>query len=161
MARRAFGEVARRTRALFTTGRRVCDGVDGRLRYELRATWLGGTRILDRLERAEFDVVRASSDPRRDGRGRDRLARHPVELTAAVARDTSFYYSFLVLPPEKRRAIVAVWDFCRAVDDAVDEAAGTTDGQAGRGAWRAGAVSWRAASTAERPRRRRGARCSR
>ena len=39
-----------------------------------------------------------------------------------MARDTSFYYSFLVLPPEKRRAIVAVWDFCRAVDDAVDEA---------------------------------------
>jgi 15-cis-phytoene synthase len=27
-----------------------------------------------------------------------------------------------VLPAEKRRAIVAVWDFCRAVDDAVDEA---------------------------------------
>jgi phytoene synthase len=41
-----------------------------------------------------------------------------------VARDTSFYYSFLVLPAEKRRAIVAVWDFCRAVDDAVDEADG-------------------------------------
>ena len=37
-------------------------------------------------------------------------------------RATSFYYSFLVLPAEKRRAIVAVWDFCRAVDDAVDEA---------------------------------------
>lgn len=38
-----------------------------------------------------------------------------------MARDTSFYYSFLVLPPEKRDAIVAVWDFCRAVDDEVDE----------------------------------------
>jgi phytoene synthase len=38
-----------------------------------------------------------------------------------VARDTNFYYSFLVLPAEKRRAIIAVWDFCRAVDDAVDE----------------------------------------
>jgi phytoene synthase len=38
-----------------------------------------------------------------------------------VARQTSFYYSFLVLPAEQRRAIVAVWDFCRAVDDAVDE----------------------------------------
>src|SRR5947207_3122355 len=38
-----------------------------------------------------------------------------------MARDTNFYYSFLVLPAEKRRAIVAVWDFCRAVDDAVDE----------------------------------------
>jgi 15-cis-phytoene synthase len=43
-----------------------------------------------------------------------------------LARDTSFYYSFLVLPADKRRAIVAVWDFCRAVDDSVDEAAGAT-----------------------------------
>ena len=39
-----------------------------------------------------------------------------------MARDTNFYYSFLVLPPDKREAIVTVWDFCRAVDDAVDEA---------------------------------------
>jgi phytoene synthase len=39
-----------------------------------------------------------------------------------MSRDTSFYYSFLVLPPRKRSAITAVWDFCRAVDDAVDEA---------------------------------------
>jgi phytoene synthase len=38
-----------------------------------------------------------------------------------VARDTNFYYSFLVLPADERRAIVAVWDFCRAVDDATDE----------------------------------------
>jgi phytoene synthase len=38
-----------------------------------------------------------------------------------VARDTSFYYAFLMLPPARRNAIVAVWDFCRAVDDAVDE----------------------------------------
>src|SRR4051812_1368340 len=42
-------------------------------------------------------------------------------------RATTFYYSFLALPQEKRRAIVAVWDFCRAVDDAVDE---STDGMA-------------------------------
>lgn len=40
-----------------------------------------------------------------------------------MARDTSFYYAFLMLPPAKRNAIVVVWDFCRAVDDAVDEAA--------------------------------------
>ncbi len=39
-----------------------------------------------------------------------------------MARDTSFSYAFLMLPPAKRNAIVAVWDFCRAVDDAVDEA---------------------------------------
>jgi phytoene synthase len=42
--------------------------------------------------------------------------------SADVARDTSFYYAFLMLPPAKRNAIVAVWDFCRVVDDAVDEA---------------------------------------
>ena len=48
-----------------------------------------------------------------------------------MARDTNFYYSFLVLPAEKRRAIIAVWDFCRAVDDAVDEApAGTAPTEA-------------------------------
>src|SRR5262245_3150859 len=46
-----------------------------------------------------------------------------------MSRDTNFYYSFLVLPAEKRRAIVAVWDFCRAVDDAVDEV-GERDGEA-------------------------------
>jgi 15-cis-phytoene synthase len=40
-----------------------------------------------------------------------------------MARKTTFYYSFLVLPAEERRAIIAVWDFCRVVDDAVDEAA--------------------------------------
>jgi phytoene synthase len=38
-----------------------------------------------------------------------------------MARKTSFYYAFLVLPADQRRAIIAVWDFCRAVDDAVDE----------------------------------------
>jgi 15-cis-phytoene synthase len=38
-----------------------------------------------------------------------------------MARKTSFYYSFLVLPGDQRHAIEAVWDFCRAVDDAVDE----------------------------------------
>lgn len=35
-------------------------------------------------------------------------------------RKTSFYYSFLALPAPKRRAITAVFDFCRAVDDSVD-----------------------------------------
>jgi phytoene synthase len=48
-------------------------------------------------------------------------ARRTPARGGAMSRDTNFYYSFLVLPPRKRRAIVAVWDFCRAVDDAVDE----------------------------------------
>lgn len=37
-----------------------------------------------------------------------------------MTRSTSFYFSFLALPAQKRRAITAVFDFCRAVDDAVD-----------------------------------------
>jgi hydroxysqualene synthase len=53
--RAAIGEAAGYTRRLFNRGRAVCDGVEGRLRYELRATWLGGTRILDKLEASRFD----------------------------------------------------------------------------------------------------------
>jgi len=55
----------------------------------------------------------------------------------AVARDTSFSYSFLVLPDEQRRAIGVVWDFCRAVDDAVDEAVNKTTAEAQVANWRA------------------------
>ena len=54
-----------------------------------------------------------------------------------MARDTSFSYSFLVLPPEQRRGIGAVWDFCRAVDDAVDEAADVATAAAEVSRWRA------------------------
>jgi squalene synthase HpnC len=38
-----------RTRRLFHDGRPLCDAVRGRLRYELRGTWLGGMRVLDHL----------------------------------------------------------------------------------------------------------------
>jgi squalene synthase HpnC len=54
--RQAMSTMAARTRSLFAAGRGVCDGVHGRLRWELRLTWLGASRILDRLERAGFDV---------------------------------------------------------------------------------------------------------
>jgi phytoene synthase len=39
----------------------------------------------------------------------------------AAASGSSFYYSFLFLPTERRRAITAVYAYCREVDDAVDE----------------------------------------
>ncbi len=45
-----------RTRAMFAQGRFVSDEVRGRLRLELRLTWLGGMRILERIERQQFDV---------------------------------------------------------------------------------------------------------
>ncbi len=40
----------------------------------------------------------------------------------AARSGSSFYYSFLFLPPERRRAITALYAFCREVDDAVDNA---------------------------------------
>jgi hydroxysqualene synthase len=52
----ALKRVVARTRQSFHAGREVCDGVRGRLRYELRLTWLGGMRILDRVERVDFNV---------------------------------------------------------------------------------------------------------
>ncbi|MDP2809448.1 MAG: presqualene diphosphate synthase HpnD [Rhodocyclaceae bacterium] len=39
----------------------------------------------------------------------------------AAASGSSFYYSFLFLPSERRRAITALYAFCREVDDAVDD----------------------------------------
>jgi len=39
----------------------------------------------------------------------------------ATSSGSSFYYSFLFLPPERRRAITALYAFCREVDDVVDE----------------------------------------
>lgn len=47
----------------------------------------------------------------------------------AAASGSSFYYSFLFLPKEKRRAITALYAFCREVDDVVDEC---TDEQVAR-----------------------------
>ena len=35
----------------------MCDGVGGRLRVELRFTWLGGMRMLERTERGRFDLL--------------------------------------------------------------------------------------------------------
>jgi phytoene synthase len=46
---------------------------------------------------------------------------------------TSFYYAFRMLPAPKRRAIFAVYSFCRVVDDCVDEADG--EGEAGLDRW--------------------------
>lgn len=55
--RRALAECGARTRALFDDGRPLLDHVRGRLRWELRATWHGGARVLERLEQGRFDPV--------------------------------------------------------------------------------------------------------
>ena len=47
------------------------------------------------------------------------------ELTRREAKN--FYYAFVTLPQEKRRAIYAAYAFCRHCDDSVDEAASPED----------------------------------
>ena len=54
---RAIGDSVAFTEELFERGRAVCDGVRGRLRYELRFTWLGGRRILERVDRCRADAL--------------------------------------------------------------------------------------------------------
>jgi len=46
-----------RTWELFKRGRPLPEAVRGRLRYELRLTWLGGTRILERIEELGYDTL--------------------------------------------------------------------------------------------------------
>ncbi|MFN7949312.1 MAG: squalene synthase HpnC [Blastocatellia bacterium] len=46
-----------RTRDLFMQGRPLPELVRGRLRYELRLTWHGGMRILEYIERQQYDTL--------------------------------------------------------------------------------------------------------
>jgi 15-cis-phytoene synthase len=54
----------------------------------------------------------------------------------AAASGSSFYYSFLFLPPDRRRAITALYAFCREVDDVVDETGEPQIAAAKLGWWR-------------------------
>ena len=68
----------------------------------------------------------------------------------AAQSGSSFYYSFLFLPQERRRAITALYAFCREVDDAVDE---PSDASAARAAleWWRGEVARLFAGTPQHP----------
>ena len=59
----------------------------------------------------------------------------PPSLAARITRQsgTNFYYAFRILPSAKRRAIYALYSFCRVVDDCVDEPDG--EGEAGLRRW--------------------------
>ena len=54
---RALEECVHVTREQYAAGRDVCDRVSGRMRYELRCTWIGGHRMLERIERTRRDLL--------------------------------------------------------------------------------------------------------
>lgn len=55
----------------------------------------------------------------------------------AAQSGSSFYYSFRFLPPDRRRAITALYAFCREVDDIADEVEDVNVARAKLGWWRA------------------------
>ena len=55
----------------------------------------------------------------------------------AAQSGSSFYYSFRFLPPDRRRAITALYAFCREVDDVADEVSDVNIARAKLGWWRA------------------------
>jgi squalene synthase HpnD len=58
-------------------------------------------------------------------------------VEAVVRRaGTSFYWAMRRLPDNKRRAMYAIYAFCREVDDLADEAGAVEDKVAGLGQWR-------------------------
>lgn len=54
----------------------------------------------------------------------------------AAKSGSSFYYSFLFLPPQRRLAITALYAFCREVDDVVDECTDTSIARTTLNWWR-------------------------
>ena len=131
---------------------RVCDVVHGRLRYELRLTWLGGTRVLERVasrrrnaldERPSLGVRDAPALLWRALTWR-RAARAFALQNLTVSTDGAEDELLLFVPGAAGRRSGArssrVWDFCRAVDDAVDECVDGNGAPSGREAvrfWRA------------------------
>ncbi len=56
--RALLAEIVGRTRRSFEDGRPLLGMLRGRLALEIRLVWLGGNRILDRIEAADYDVFR-------------------------------------------------------------------------------------------------------
>ena len=65
------------------------------------------------------------------------MSPHEYCRTRAAASGSSFYYSFLFLPEARRRAIVALYAFCREVDDTVDETSDASVARLKLAWWRA------------------------
>jgi 15-cis-phytoene synthase len=61
---------------------------------------------------------------------------HQYCQTKTAQSGSSFYYSFLFLPEEQRRAITALYAFCREVDDVVDDCSDAATARATLAWWR-------------------------
>jgi phytoene synthase len=129
-----------RVRRLLAEGLPLLGMVRGPLARELRAIWRGGAAALESVERASYDVLRRA--PRLGLRGKAAClaaAFLPAGLLAGRADSalearaeegycrwvvrrsrSNFSLAFLALPRGRRRALNAIYAFCRVVDDVAD-----------------------------------------
>jgi hypothetical protein len=102
----------------------------GRVGLEIRTTVQGGLRILEKIEASRLRRVSPPPGPQPLdwplASAQGRMTPDRVLPAEGGGERLEFYYSFLFLPPERRRAITALYAFCREVDDVVDE---TSDAQ--------------------------------
>lgn len=131
----------KRTKRLFKEGLPLLHRTRGALGRELRAIWRGGIAALDSITRENWDVCAGSPLLNGWDKARSLIAAfrpvyrlesnvdlHAEEvLNRAYCRwfirasKSNFYLSFFSLPAEKRRAITAVYAYCRMADDIADE----------------------------------------
>ncbi len=127
---------------LFLKGLPLARMVDRRLAIDLDLFSRGGMRVLDKIERQDYDVLARRPHISKAERVRlllGTLARRGVcegrmtvtlersyEHCRQVARSRArnFYYSFVLLPTPQRNAMCAIYAFMRYCDDLSDERRG-------------------------------------
>ncbi len=146
----------KRTKRLFRQGLPLLYRTRGALGRELRAIWRGGIAALDSISRQNWDVCAGS--PHLNGWDKAKTlfaAFRPVyRLESNVDRQaenalnraycrwfirasrSNFYLSFFSLPAEKRRAITAVYAYCRMADDIADEPGEISDKKSSLREWK-------------------------
>ncbi len=136
-------DCGRRRASCFLEGLPLIGMVDRRLALDLDLFSRGGMRVLDKIEQQDYDVLAARpaiSKAERVGllvarwrawrfRGRhDERGGRVVRLIAkrvARSRAKNFYYSFVLLSAQQRKAMCAIYAFMRYCDDLSDEPGAT------------------------------------
>jgi phytoene/squalene synthetase len=121
---------------LFLQGIPLADRVDRRLAIDLDLFSRGGLKILEKIERQDYNVLAARpaiSKVERVGLLIGTLSRTRLFVSRMTVEDSytwcnqvartqakNFYYSFLLLSPPQRRAMCAIYAFMRYCDDLSD-----------------------------------------
>ncbi len=128
------------TRTLFDKGAALLPRLRGRLGLEIKATWLGGIGILDKIERVDYDVFRQRphwSKWEMVGLFLKTILLHsPITLPLSPLFTSNFYLAMRLLPKEKRQPMFTFYQFCQRADDAVDLAPSRAEGERELSLWK-------------------------